>query len=89
MADEDDLAEVFQCTYDAVAQIAIDEVLRPAGIPATVHNRTSKALPAPASMMGDYYVAVPRSRAAEAITALNEAQEAGVLSDDGEVAEAF
>jgi hypothetical protein len=88
MGDEDDLVEVFQCTHEAVAQMAIDEVLTPEGIPATVHNRTSKAIPAPASMMGDYFIAVPRGRAAEAIDALNEAQEAGALSDDGEVAEA-
>ena len=88
MAVSDDLVEVFRCTDRAVAQMAIDEILSPAGIPADIHNRTSSILPAPASMSGGFFVAVPRSRAAEAIDLLTEAQEGGALSDDGEVAEA-
>ena len=88
MSDSDELVEVFRCTDRAVAQMAIDEVLSPAGIEARVHNRTSSILPAPASIAGGFFVAVPRNRVAEAIDLLNEAQEGGALSDDGEVAEA-
>jgi hypothetical protein len=88
MAISDELVEVYRSTYRAVAQMAIDEVLSPAGIPADIHNRTSSSLPAPASMAGNFFIAVPRARAAEAIDLLTEAQEGGVLSDDGEVGEA-
>jgi hypothetical protein len=80
-----DLVEVFRCTDEAVAQMAIDEVLEPAGIPAYVHNRSSHAFPAPASIAGGFFVAVPRSKAAEAREALREAQSGGALSTDGDV----
>ncbi len=83
----DELIEVFHCTDESVARMAIDEVLAPAGIAADIHNRSSHAFPAPASMSGGFYIAVPRARAAEAVEALNEAMEDGALSDDGEVAE--
>jgi hypothetical protein len=81
----EELVEVFRCTSLATAQMAIDVVLSPAGIPADIRNRTSTILPAPASMMGDYYLAVPRGRAAEAIDLLRGAQEGGALSDQGDV----
>jgi hypothetical protein len=81
----DQTIEVFRCTLEGVAQMAIDEVLTPLGIPADIHNRTSHALPAPASMAGGYFIAVPHPRAAEAIAALREALSGGVLPEDGEV----
>ena len=84
---EEEMIEVFRCTDRGVAQMAIDEVLQPAGIPAIVHNRTSSAFPAPASIAGAFFVAVPKEQANDAVAALNDAQEEGSLSDDGEVAE--
>ncbi len=84
---KDELIEVLRCTDQAEAQMAVDEVLEPAGIAADIHNRSSHAFPAPASMSGAFFVAVPRARAQEAIEMLNEAQEEGIISDDGEVAE--
>jgi hypothetical protein len=85
--DDDEMIEVFRCTDRMVAQMAIDEVLQPAGIPAIVHNRTSSAFPAPAAITGAFFVAVPKEQADDAIEALHDAQEEGSLSDDGEVAE--
>ena len=38
-------------------------------------------------MAGGFFIAVPSDRAVEAVELLDEAQEEGVLSDDGEVAE--
>jgi hypothetical protein len=83
----DETVEVFRSRDLALAQIAIDEVLTPAGIPAAIHNRTSTMIPAPATLQGGYFVAVPRDRAAEAVDALEAAQDEGVLSEAGEVAE--
>ena len=61
---DEELTEVF-CAPDPLgAQTAVDEVLTPAGIPAMVHNRVSHAFPAPASMPGGYFVAVPVARVA-------------------------
>jgi len=82
---KNELIEVFRCTDEALARMAIDEVLEPAGIPADIHNRSSHAFPAPASMSGGFFVAVPHARAREAIELLDSAQEDGVLSEDGEV----
>jgi hypothetical protein len=84
----DDMTEVYATADLAVAERVLDEVLIPAGIPAAIHNRQSSALPAPSSLFGRYFIAVPKNRAAEAIDALREAQEAGVLGDEGELAEA-
>lgn len=84
MADDaNDLVEVFRATNEMGAQAAIDEVLTPAGIDAFVHDRVSHRLPAPASMPGSYFVAVPQERAADAMEALREAITDGVL--DGEI----
>jgi hypothetical protein len=83
----DELVEVFRCSDELLAQIAIDEVLGPEGIPALVHNRVSHAFPAPASLPGAYFVAVPVDRAREAVDALREAQGEGLLPLEGEVAE--
>ena len=88
MADLEDMTEVFATPDQAVAERVIDEILTPAGIRAAIHNRQSAAFPAPAASFGRYFVAVPKSRAAEAIDALREAQEGGVLGDEGELAEA-
>jgi hypothetical protein len=82
MADED-LVEVFRAGDELAAQAAIDEVLQPMGIDAYVHDRVSHALPAPASMPGGYFIAVPSERAEEAAAALREAVTDGAI--DGEV----
>ena len=82
--DEDvELVEVLRTTDQMVAQAAIDEVLSPAGIVAVVHDRVSHRLPAPASMQGGYFVAVPLDRRGEAAEALGEAIRDGVI--DGEL----
>ncbi len=84
MADgAEELVEVFRTTDEMGAQAAIDEVLEPLGIDAFVHDRVSHALPAPASMPGGYFVAVPMDRAADATEALREALTDGVI--DGEL----
>lgn len=82
MAD-DDMVEVFRAVDRMGAQAAIDEVLGPLGIDGFVHDRMSHALPAPASMPGGYFVAVPAERAAEAVAALRDAITDGAI--DGEV----
>jgi hypothetical protein len=84
---DEELTEVFRCGDEIAVQIAIDEILAPSGIPTLVHNRASHAFPAPASMPGGYFIAVPVARAAEAAALLREAQEDGALSDEGEVAQ--
>jgi hypothetical protein len=85
-AQEDELIEVFFTGDKMVAQTAIEEILAPAGIDAFVHDRMSHALPAPASMPGGYFVAVPAEQAMEAAQALRDALTDGALLD-GEVAE--
>ena len=85
---QDETIEVYATPDRAVAERVIDEVLSPAGIPADIHNRQSSAFPAPAASSGRYFIAVPRNRAAEALDALREAQEGGVIGDEGELAEA-
>lgn len=82
MAD-DDMVEVFRAVDKMGAQAAIDEVLGPLGIDGFVHDRMSHALPAPASMPGGYFVAVPADRASEAVAALRDAITDGAI--DGEV----
>jgi hypothetical protein len=82
-ADADELMEVFRAADEMAAQAAIDEVLEPLGIDGFVHNRVSHALPAPASMSGAYFVAVPVDRAEEAAAALRDAVTDGAI--DGEV----
>jgi len=82
MAD-DELVEVFRAADEMAAQAAIDEVLEPLGIDGFVHNRVSHALPAPATMPGNYWVAVPVERATEAAAALRDAVVDGAI--EGEV----
>ncbi len=82
MADAE-LVEVFRTREQMAAQTAIDEVLQPLGIDAFIHDRVSHALPAPATMPGSYFVAVPSDRASEAAQALRDAISDGAI--DGEV----
>ena len=82
MAD-DEVIEVFRTQDQMAAQTAIDEVLEPLGIDGFIHDRVSHALPAPASMPGGYFVAVPSERVAEAAQALRDAITDGAI--DGEV----
>ncbi len=83
---DEELTEVMRCGDEMCAQTAIDEVLKPAGIPSLVHNRVSHAFPAPASMPGAYFVAVPIAQAKEAAKLLREAQTDGALPEEAEVA---
>jgi hypothetical protein len=80
---EEDVIEVFKTREQMAAQAAIDEVLGPLGIDSYIHNRVSHALPAPATMEGGYFIAVPRDRATEAVQALTEALSDGAI--DGEL----
>jgi hypothetical protein len=81
--DTDEMVEVFRAVDRMGAQAAIDEVLQPLGIDGFVHDRMSHALPAPASMPGGYFIAVPVTRASEAVAALRDALTDGAI--DGEV----
>jgi hypothetical protein len=89
MADDEELVEVFRAGDEMAAQAAIDEVLEPMGIDAYVHDRVSHALPAPASMPGGYFVAVPLERAEEAAAALREAVTDGAIEGEVTVAVAW
>ena len=82
MADEE-LVEVFRTVQQMAARTAIDTVLEPLGIDGYIHDRVSHALPAPDSMPGSYFVAVPSDRAGEAAQALRDAITDGAI--DGEV----
>jgi hypothetical protein len=88
MCDMDEMVEVFRAGDRGLAQQAIDEVLRPAGIPAVVHNRSSSSFPAPASLPGAFFVAVPGEKRQSAIEALREAVDGGVIPPLGTVASA-
>lgn len=85
-ADEDAMVEVFRTRDALVAKVVIDEVLAELGIDGFVHDRVSHMLPAPATLDGGYFVAVPAARAVEAARALREALEDGAIAD-GEVAD--
>jgi hypothetical protein len=85
-ADEDALVEVFRTRDALVAKVVIDEVLAELGIDGFVHDRVSHIIPAPATLDGGYFVAVPAARAMEAARALREALEDGAIAD-GEVAD--
>ena len=56
---DEELTEVFRAADEMGCQAAIEEVLAPNDIPAMMHNRVSHAFPAPASLPGAYFVAVP------------------------------
>jgi hypothetical protein len=81
--DEEETLEVFRAPNELAVQAAVHEVLDPLDIEAYVHNRVSSALPAPAAMPGDYFIAVPVDRADDAIAALKEAVADGAI--EGEV----
>ena len=83
MADRDEMVEVFRAVDRMGAQATIDEVLQPLGIDAFIHDRMSHALPAPDAMPGGYFIAVPVTRASEAVAALRDALTDGAI--DGEV----
>jgi hypothetical protein len=84
---DEELTEVFRAPDQMGCQAAIDEVLGPNDIPAMVHNRVSHAFPAPASLPGAYFVAVPVAKAPHAIALLREAIEDGALPG-GEIPDA-
>lgn len=74
--------EVFSTDNEMVARMIIDEILRPQGLRAGLHDRRSHSMPAPASMAGTLGVAVPEEEAAQARTLLREAQKDKILYGD-------
>jgi hypothetical protein len=86
MDTEENMIEVFTTGDRMTAQAAIDEILTPAGIDAVIHDRVSTMLPAPASMPGAYFVAVPETQIHAAAEALREAMDGGIV--EGELIEA-
>ena len=85
-ADEDldmsTFVEVFSTDNEMVARMIVDEILRPQGVRAGLHDRRSHSMPAPASMAGTLGVAVPEEEAAQARTLLREAQKDKILYGD-------
>jgi hypothetical protein len=79
MEDELDVVEVFATRDPLAARAAIDEVLLPAGIDAVVHDRVSHMIPAPATLNGSYFVAVPATQLTQAIEALRDALQVGTI----------
>jgi hypothetical protein len=86
MEDAEDVVEVFATRDALAAQAAIDEVLAPAGIEGVVHDRVSHMIPAPATLNGGYFVAVPQSQLLPAVEALRDALQVGTI--DGELTRA-
>lgn len=74
--------EVFSTDNEMVARMIVDEILRPQGVRAGLHDRRSHSMPAPASMAGTLGVAVPEEEAAQARTLLREAQKDKILYGD-------
>lgn len=81
------LVEVYHTDSDIVAGLVVDEILRPAGIYATRHDRRSHSIFAPASMPGEIGIAVASNQAAMARKCLAVARKDGVLLDEGEIVE--
>jgi hypothetical protein len=79
------LVEVFTTDVEFVAQMIIDELLRPHGVYGTLHDRRSHSVPAPAAMAGTLGVAVPQHEAKKARQLLHQAQHDKVLLDDGHI----
>ena len=77
------LVEVFTTDDEMVARLVIDEILRPQGLYAALHDRRSHSMPAPATMAGTLGVAVPQSAAQKARQILLQAQHDKVLLDEG------
>jgi hypothetical protein len=84
MEEDEDVVEVFATRDVLAAQAAVDEVLKPAGVEAVIHDRVSHMIPAPAALPGGYFVAVPASQLTRAIEALRDALQLGTI--DGELA---
>lgn len=74
--------EVFSTDNEMVARMIVDEILRPQGLRAGLHDRRSHSMPAPASMAGTLGVAVPEEEAEQARTLLREAQKDKILYGD-------
>lgn len=85
MNEPEPMVEVFRAGDEALAQMAVDEVLRPAGFEVQIRNRASRMIPAPGAMVGGFYLAVPASQAERAVKVLREAHEDGALPEEGEV----
>lgn len=82
------LTEVYRTNSQMEADRAIVEVLGAEGIEAYLHDRSSHALPAPASQTGSYFIAVAEEDVAEARQLLRDALEDEALdAEEGEVIE--
>lgn len=77
-----DYEEVFETDSVTEAQRIVDVILRPQGIDAILHDRTSHALPAPAAMSGSVFVAVLSGQVRSARQMLAEACESGYISTE-------
>jgi hypothetical protein len=82
------LVEVYRTDNDIVAGLVVDEILRPAGIPAFRHDRRSHSIMAPAAMSGEIGIAVEHHQAVAARKRLLAARQDGVLLDEGQLIEA-
>jgi hypothetical protein len=74
--------EVFESDSVIEAQRIVDVILRPQGIDAVLHDRTSHAFPAPATMAGGVFVAVLSEQVRKARELISEACEAGYVSEE-------
>lgn len=80
--------EIYHTGSTPEALRVLDVILRPKGIAAVLHDRTSKALPAPASEPGVLSIAVPTEQRALAEKLLREAIQDGYLDPSQELHEA-
>jgi hypothetical protein len=83
MDPENDVVEVFVTRDRMAAETVADEILAGQGIDAVIHDRVSHMIPAPASMDGGYFVAVPSTQVQRAVETLQEALAGGIV--DGEL----
>jgi hypothetical protein len=81
------MVEIYHTDNDLLAGLVVDEILRPAGIYASLHDRRSHSIFAPASMPGQIGIAVSSDQAATARKRLLAARRDGVLPNEGELIE--
>jgi len=78
----DELVEVYRCTGLLEVERAVVEVLEPMGIACMRRDRQSHALPAPGTLSGAWFVAVPAASAEEARKVLHQAIGDHILDGD-------
>ncbi len=82
----DELREIYHTDSSIEALRIVDTLLRPAGVEAVIHDRTSHSFPAPSSEPGQVAIAVTAADQARAIEILGEAARDGMLDDSSIVA---